>query len=160
MGRSVFCLNYLAVWVEDKRQHLSFNNEVWQRLPISVPWVYRVHSILMIGITGSLDRVPLVCLLPFLGFSRPRRQCLLLVPLLFHCDISSGFKKVAWFPPLPSIFQVSFVIPRSRYFCCYRKNVPSLPPNERIFWVIRQSLWRTSKSWLGKRPPLLISSCC
>lgn len=79
-------------------------NEVWQRLPISVPWVYRVHSILMIGITGSLDCVPLVYLLPFLGFGWPRRQCLLLVTLLFHCNILSGFKKVAWFPPLPSIF--------------------------------------------------------
>lgn len=104
MGRSVFCLNYFAVWVEDKRQHLSFNNEVWQRLPISVPWVFRVHSILMIGITGSLDCVLLVYLPPFLGFSWPRWHCLLLVPLLFHCDISWGFKKVAWFPPLPSYF--------------------------------------------------------
>lgn len=97
MGRSVFCLYYLAVWVEDKRLRLSFNNEVWQRLAISVPRVYRVHSVLTIGITGSLDCVPLVHLLPFPGFSWPRWHRLLLVPLLFHCDISSGFKKVAWF---------------------------------------------------------------
>ena len=93
-GKVGIFLNYLAVWVEDERQHLSFNTEVWQRRPISVPWVYPVHSILMIGITGSLDCVPLVYLLPFLGFSWPRRQCLLLVPLLFHCDISSGFKSL------------------------------------------------------------------
>ena len=65
MGRSVFCLYYLAVWVEDKRLHLSFNNEVWQRLPLSVPWVYRVHIILMIGITGR----QVVHSLPFLGLA-------------------------------------------------------------------------------------------
>ena len=64
-GKVCIFLYYLAVWVEDKRLHLSFNNEVWQRLPISVPWIYRVHSILMIGITGSLDCVPLVHPLPF-----------------------------------------------------------------------------------------------
>ena len=103
-GKVGIFLYYLAVWVEDKRLHLSFNNEVWQRLPISVPWIYRVHSILMIGITGSLDCVPLVHPLPFLDFSWPRWQCLLHVPFLFHCGISSGFKKVAWFPPLPSVF--------------------------------------------------------
>ena len=88
----------------------------------------------MIGLTGSLDCVPIVHLLPFLGFSWPRWQRLLLVPFLFHCDISSGFKRVAWFPPLPSVFYVSFVIPRSRYFCCHRANVLSLfekPPKVR-----------------------------
>ena len=67
-----------------------------------VPCVY--HSILMIGLTGSLDCVPLVHLLPFLGFSWSRWQRLLLVPFLFHCDISSGFKRVARSPPLPSVF--------------------------------------------------------
>ena len=88
----------------------------------------------MIGLTGSLDCVPIVHLLPFLGFSWPRWQRLLLVPFLFHCDISSGFKRIAWFPPLPSVFYVSFVILRSRYFCCHRANVLSLfekPPKVR-----------------------------
>ena len=103
--------------------------------------MYSVHNILIIGITGSLGCVPLVHPLPFL--SRDGTVyclCHFYFTAIFHPDQKSHL--------VPST-AVSFL----GFICDSDKQVFLLPQGkrtkftaeEKLLWVIRQSLWGTSK---------------